>query len=131
MEGFGGLEFVPTVLSILVVLVILFGTLMVLKWVSSLRFGGPGRERRGVRLVEVVERHVIGRSGAILVLRYAGRELVVGVTESSMTPLAEGTIDLRHDETAGGDDGAGDEVEQTPVATTSRLERLRDLTTRR
>ena len=95
MEGFGGLEFVPTVLSILVVLAILFGTLLVLKWVSSLRFGGPGRDRRGVRLVEVVERHVIGRSGAILVLRYSGRELVVGVTESSMTPLAEGTIDLR------------------------------------
>lgn len=121
MEGFGGLEFIPTVLSILVVLAILFGTLMVLKWVSALRFGGPGRDRRGVRHVEIVERHVIGRSGAILVLRYAGRELVVGVTESSMTPLAEGTIDLRTSE---------DEDLPVPAAV-SRLDRLRDLTTRR
>ena len=125
MEGFGGLEFVPTVLSILVVLAILFGTLLVLKWVSSLRFGGPGRDRRGVRLVEVVERHVIGRSGAILVLRYSGRELVVGVTESSMTPLAEGTIDLRD---AGEEDSGPAPI---PVVPPSRLDRLRDLTTRR
>ena len=125
MEGFGGLEFVPTVLSILVVLAILFGTLLVLKWVSSLRFGGPGRDRRGVRLVEVVERHVIGRSGAILVLRYSGRELVVGVTESSMTPLAEGTIDLRD---AGEEDSGPATI---PVVPPSRLDRLRDLTTRR
>lgn len=125
MEGFGGLEFIPTVLSILVVLTILFGTLMVLKWVSALRFGGPGRDRRGVRLVEIVERHVIGRSGAILVIRYGGRELVLGVTESSMTPLAEGTIDLR--ETA----AIVDENAAPTPAAPSRLDRLRDLTTRR
>ena len=129
MEGFGGLEFIPTVLSILVVLAILFGTLLVLKWVSALRFGGPGRDRRGSRLVEIVERHVIGRSGAILVLRYGGRELVVGVTESSMTPLAEGTIDLRGDLAEADDAGV---EEHSPVENRpGRLDRLRDLTTRR
>lgn len=133
VEGFGGLEFIPTVLSIVVVLVVLGATLLALRWVSSLRFGGSGRERRGVKLVDIVERHVIGRSGAILVMRYGGREYVVGVTESSITPLTEGVIDLRVDGAAGHGkavDGVAADGGQVKAAA-SKLERLRDLTTRR
>ena len=123
MEGVGGLEFIPTVLSICIVLAVLLATLFALRWVSSLRFGGPGRDRRGSKLVDVVERHVIGRSGAIIVMRYGGREHVLGVTDASITHLAEGTIDLRVEEADAGTDGASPK--------TSRLERLREKTVRR
>lgn len=123
MEGFGGFEFIPTVLSILVVLIVLMATLFALRWVTSMRFGGPGRDRRGDKLVDIVERHVIGRSGAIVVMRYGGREHVLGVTDSSITHLADGTIDLRVEADEPGSPQA--------VPTASRLERLREKTVRR
>ena len=90
-----GLEVVPTAISILVVLAVLAGTLLVLRWVSSLRMGGSRRDRRNGNSVTVVERHSLGRTGSIVVMRYAGREHVLGVTEASITHLADGTIDLR------------------------------------
>ena len=123
MEGLGTLEFVPTVVSILVVLAVLFATLFALRWVSSLRFGAPGRDRRSTKMVDIVERHVIGRSGAIIVMRYGGREHVLGVTDSSITPLAEGTIDLRVED--------AESTAGLSTPTRSPLERLRDKTVRR
>ena len=90
-----GLEVVPTALSIVVVLAVLAATLMVLRWVTSMRFGGSRKDRRTGNVLTVVERHTMGRNGAIVVMRYAGREHVLGVTESSITHLVEGTIDLR------------------------------------
>ena len=85
-----------TILAILSgILAVLAGTLLVLRWVSSLRMGGSRRDRRNGNSVTVVERHSLGRTGSIVVMRYAGREHVLGVTEASITHLADGTIDLR------------------------------------
>ena len=92
VEGF---DVVPTLLSIGVVLAVLAGTLMVLRWITSMRFGGSTRPRDTGTSLSIVERHPMGRNGALIVMRYGGREHVLGVTESSITPIAEGTIDLR------------------------------------
>lgn len=90
-----GLEIVPTIVSIVVVLFVLGATLFVLRWATTGRAGNVRRNRRSAPLVEIVERHAVGRNGALIVIRYGGEEHLLGVTDSSIGPIAEGTIDLR------------------------------------
>lgn len=119
-----GLEIIPTIISIVVVLVVLGLTLFVLRWATTSRTGRVRRSRREAPLIEIVERHSVGRNGSLLVMRYAGEEHVLGVTESSITAIAEGTIDLRDQV---------EDLEERPrkLRASGALETLRNKTVRR
>ena len=120
MEGF---EIFPTIMSIVVVLAVLGATLFILRWATS-RTGSPRKHRHSTPLLEIVERQSLGRNSSLVVVRYAGRERVLGVTDTSITPIAEGTIDLRDlDET--------DADHSQRSGTSSALEALRKKTVRR
>lgn len=94
-----GLEVLPTVLSIVVVLAVLGATLLLLRWATTSRSGRARRHGRPRQLIEVVERQSMGRNSSLVVIRYNGAEHVLGVTESQITQLTEGVIDLRdHDD---------------------------------
>lgn len=126
MEGF---QIVPTAISILVVLAVLAATLMTLRWVTSLGFGQTRRSGKAGSSLNVVERHSMGRSGTLLVVRYGGREHVLGVTESSITHLVEGTIDLRDQIAAEAEAEEADSARRNPVVRT--IEMLREKSVRR
>ncbi len=119
-----GLEVVPTILSIVLVLAVLGATSLILRWATTSR---PGRRRRNGRprqLVEVVERQSLGRNSSLVVIRYNGTEHVLGVTESSITQLADGVIDLR--------DLDDEESDKSPRLRASHaLDALRNKTVRR
>jgi len=119
-----GLEVVPTILSILVVLAVLGATLLLLRWATTSRTGSGRRTGRQRQLIEVVERQSLGRNSSLIVVRYNGTERVLGVTESSITPIADGVIDLR--------DEQEDESHRRPkLSPTHALEALRNKTVRR
>lgn len=120
MEGF---EVLPTIFSIVVVLLGLGATLLILRWATNGRSSKSGRGRNG-QLIEVVERQSVGRNSSLVVVRYNGTEHVLGVTEASITQLTEGTIDLR------GFD-ADDESKRDKANRTKVIEALRDKTVRR
>ena len=120
MEGF---EVLPTILSIVVVLAVLGCTLLLLRWATNTR--GGTRRGRSTSLVEVVERQSIGRSSSLVVVRYNATELLLGVTESSITQLSEGVIDLREAEVA------VDDAARTRLRPSMALESLRARTVRR
>lgn len=120
MEGF---EVLPTIFSIVVVLLGLAATLFILRWATNGKSGKSGRGRSG-QLIEVVERQSVGRNSSLVVVRYNGTEHVLGVTESSITQLTEGTIDLR------GFD-ADDEPKKGRASRSKTIEALRDKTVRR
>lgn len=131
-----GVAIIPTVLSIAIVLAVLGLTLFILRWATRTRTPGGRRNRRSEQLVSIVERHSVGRNGAVVVMRYGATEHVLGVTETSITPLAEGVAD--RDETLAGEevidlsepaDGDVDEVRKGRVAT--RLDAVRERTVRR
>ncbi|MGI9607328.1 MAG: flagellar biosynthetic protein FliO [Acidimicrobiales bacterium] len=117
-----GIDVVSTTISVVVVVGILVGTLIALRWVSRFRFRGNNRGD-GTGL-EVVDRQTLGRTGALVVVRYAGREHLIGVTESNVQHLIEGDvvdvdpIDLRNEDESG----------SVPIRI---LESLRDKTARR
>lgn len=119
MEGF---EVLPTILSIVVVLAVLGATLLLLRWATASR--GGARRGRGTSSIEVVERQSIGRSSSLVLVRYNGTELLLGVTESTITQVADSVIDLRETR----------EPEETPrprVRPSTALETLRAKTVRR
>ena len=123
-----GTAILPTLVSIVVVLAVLGATLFILKWASQWRMKSRRRSNPAQR-VEVVERHAVGRSGAIVVIRHGDTEHVLGVTEQSITPITSGaapkeptddgdsTIDLR------------DESSRRP-GLAGRLDALRERTVR-
>lgn len=119
-----GLEVVPTILSIVLVLAVLGVTLLLLRWATTSRPGSGRRGGRSRHLVEVVERQSIGRNSSLVVIRYNGTEHVLGVTESSITQLADGVIDLR--------DPDDEKIEKAPKLRPGQaLEALRNKTVRR
>lgn len=119
MEGF---EVLPTILSIVVVLAVLGATLFMLRWATGTRGSGSGRRKTG-QLIDVVERQSVGRNCSLVVIRYNNTERLLGVTETSITALGEGVIDLR--------ETASDEAPQRPrVRASSALESLRAKTVR-
>jgi len=100
-----GTAILPTLVSIVVVLAVLGATLFLLRWASQWRM--KSRRRNPKHRVDMVERHPVGRSGAIVVIRHGDTEHVLGVTEHAITPIsssaapteptdeADSTIDLR------------------------------------
>jgi flagellar protein FliO/FliZ len=56
--------------------------------------GGSMRRRRGPAEVEVLLRQPVGRRASIAVVRAGGRGLVLGVTEHTITLLAEDEPDV-------------------------------------
>lgn len=54
--------------------------------------GGTGGRRRGLP-VEVVARHAVGRRSSVALVRAGGRGLVLGVTDHTITLLAETDAD--------------------------------------
>jgi flagellar biogenesis protein FliO len=102
-----GTAILPTLVSIVVVLAVLGATLFLLRWASQWRM--KSRRRNPKHRVDMVERHPVGRSGAIVVIRHGDTEHVLGVTEHAITPIsssaapteptdeADSTIDLRDD----------------------------------
>ena len=118
-----GLEIFPTIMSIVVVLAVLGATLFILRWATT-RTGSPRKQRRSTPLLEIVERQSLGRNSSLIVVRYAGTERVLGVTDSAITPIAEGTIDL-HDL----DEGPSEQSRK--LGASNALESLRNKTVRR
>ncbi len=119
-----GLEVLPTILSIVVVLAALGATLLLLRWATTSRSGRARRNGRQGQLIEVVERQSVGRNSSLVVIRYNGAEHVLGVTESQITQLTEGTIDLRdHDDE--------DPDVRSRVSPSRTLDALRNKTVRR
>ena len=102
-----GTAILPTLVSIVVVLAVLGATLFLLRWASQWRM--KRRRRNPKHRVDMVERHPVGRSGAIVVIRHGDTEHVLGVTEHAITPISsaaapkeladdsDSTIDLRDD----------------------------------
>ena len=54
--------------------------------------GGPSARRRGLP-VEVLARYALGRRASVAVVRTGGRGLVLGITDHTVTLLAEGDPD--------------------------------------
>jgi flagellar biogenesis protein FliO len=127
-----GVAIIPTVLSIAIVLAVLGLTLFILRWATRTRTPGGRRNRRSEQLVSIVERHSVGRNGAIVVMQYGTTEHVLGVTETSITPLAEGItqLDEPDDDVIDLSDSTDtEEVRKGRVA--SRLDAVRERTVRR
>lgn len=54
--------------------------------------GGPSARRRGLP-VEVLARHTLGRRASVAVIRAGGKGLVLGITDHTVTLLAEADPD--------------------------------------
>jgi flagellar protein FliO/FliZ len=54
--------------------------------------GGTGGRRRGLP-VEIIARHAVGRRSSVALVRAGGRGLVLGVTDHTITLLAETDVD--------------------------------------
>lgn len=125
-----GTAILPTLVSIVVVLAVLGATLFLLRWASQWRV--KSRRRNPKHRVDMVERHPVGRSGAIVVIRHGDTEHVLGVTEQAITPITScpaprepdaddaSTIDLRDEST--------DPTRRAGLA--GRLDALRERTVR-
>lgn len=125
-----GVAILPTIVSIMIVLLVLGGTLLVLRWASGWRM----KSRRGntEQRVEMIERHPVGRNGSLVVILHAGTEHVLGVTEESITPIAQvaAPVDLTDDDSTIDLRGAsGDRERRRGVS--GRLDSLRERTVRR
>ena len=80
-------------LRLVISLVVVFG--LMAGCASLMRrsgMGGPSTKRRGLP-VEVLARHSLGRRASVAVIRAGGRGLVLGITDHTVTLLAEGDPD--------------------------------------
>jgi flagellar protein FliO/FliZ len=97
------------------------------------RRGGLGS--RGVRttaLIDVVARHGLGRSSSLVVVNVADRALVLGVTDTSITLLADvDPEDMDEDPAAPGMVPAEGVLRTPQTAWKDTLEQLREKTVRR
>ena len=67
---------------------------------------GGGRRRRGHAIrIEVLARQPLGRTASVAVVMAGGRALVLGVTETQVTLLAEADTEAMAREAAGGGSG--------------------------
>jgi flagellar biosynthetic protein FliO len=90
--------------------------------------GAAGRS--GAR-VEVVARQGLGRNASLVVVRALERALVLGVTESSVSLLADGDVSLLDLADAPGTVRSVDGLDARPSAWKAVVEQLRDRTARR
>jgi len=123
--------------SLFLRLVVSLGVVLLLVRVASglLQRGGTGRvrRRRGPAEVEVLLRQPVGRRASISVVRAGQRALVLGVTDHTITLLAEDDPDVlvplapEAPRTASPADGSA----AAPSAWTAIVDALRDRTVRR
>lgn len=128
-----GPEIIPTIVSITIVMLALAATLAALRWATKNRGVTKQKGRRKKSSVEISERHSVGRNASVIVVRYAGREHLLGITESQITPISEGTIDLRDtaaQENERAEKNASGEDQDTKTVNRA-LDALRDRTVRR
>jgi flagellar protein FliO/FliZ len=95
-------------------------------------FGAPGRHRS--MPIEVVARHGLGRRSSVALVRAAGRGLVLGVTDTQVTLLAETDPDdlLSFLETPDGAAPlAGQDGRPSPFAWKAVVDALREKSARR
>ena len=96
--------------------------------------GLVGSRRNGRATIEVVARQPFGKSASVAIVKAAGKALVLGVTETSITVLAEADpdaldIDLTQSEAQWTAPPGGDTRPSQPWKTL--LEQLRERTVRR
>lgn len=114
---------------------VVFGLMMLAAKVAKNRgFAGAGGRKGGRATIEVLARQQFGKSASIAVIRAAGKSLVLGVTDMSVTVLAEADpdaldIDLTGPEAQWTAPSGGDTRPSQPWKTL--LEQLRERTTRR
>jgi len=64
------------------------------------RFGTPGAAARGAPVtIEVLARQGLAKNASVAVVRAGGHELVLGVTDHTVTVLAQGGAPVEHDAT--------------------------------
>jgi flagellar protein FliO/FliZ len=93
------------------------------------RRGGLAPSAKTSATVEIVARHGLGRNSSVIVVRAVERALVLGVTESSVTLLADadaGVLTIEPPEL-----GAPPGMADRPIAWKTALELLRERTVRR
>jgi flagellar protein FliO/FliZ len=114
---------------------VVFGLMVVAAKVAKNRgFAGAGGRKGGRATIEVLARQQFGKSASIAVIRAAGKALVLGVTDMSVTVLAEADpdaldIDLTGPEAQWTEPSGGDTRPSQPWKTL--LEQLRERTIRR
>ena len=114
---------------------VVFGLMMLAAKVAKNRgFAGAGGRKGGRATIEVLARQQFGKSASIAVIRAAGKSLVLGVTDMSVTVLAEADpdaldIDLTGPEAQWTAPSGGDTRPSQPWKTL--LEQLRERTIRR
>jgi flagellar biosynthetic protein FliO len=81
-----------SVVSLLFRVVVSLGVVIGLLWLAA-RVLGQGKLTSGLRSrttpIEVLARHSVGRRASVTLVRTAGRGLVLGVTDSTVTVLAD------------------------------------------
>jgi flagellar protein FliO/FliZ len=114
---------------------VVFGLMLLAAKVAKNRgFAGAGGRKSGRATIEVLARQQFGKSASIAVIRAAGKALVLGVTDMSVTVLAEADpdaldIDLTGPEAQWTAPSGGDTRPSQPWKTL--LEQLRERTIRR
>jgi flagellar protein FliO/FliZ len=95
--------------------------------------GMGGAPRRTATHVEVVARQGIGRGSSVVVVRAAERALVLGVTESSISLLADADVAVLElpTDAPGIAQSEGGPLKARPAAWKDTLEHLRERTVRR
>ena len=73
---------------------VVFGVMVLAaKVVKNRGFAGAGGRKGGRATIEVLARQPFGKTASIAVIRAAGKALVLGVTDTSVTVLAEADPD--------------------------------------
>ena len=87
------MEYWPQVLSVIgllaVVLLVLVGAYCFTRWAGPNLSGGLFAAGRGGRRLQVLDRAVVGRDQALLVVKAGQRYLLLGCTSAGLTLLAE------------------------------------------
>src|SRR5687767_2059432 len=98
------------VVSLGIVLALMAGAAALLRRTGA---GGGVSRRRGLP-IEVVARHAVGRRSSVALVRAGGRGLVLGITDHTITVLAETDPESLVPEVQASEQQAG-----TPAATTT------------
>ena len=138
-----------SIFALMARLVVSLGVVLGLMWVAAKLLQRQTGGSRGGRLarttpISVLARQSLGKNSSVAVVHAAGKALIVGITDSQVTLLAEGTIEELTEEpqdpattiTAAAGTRAPWAAPRTPGAAafspwTAMLETLRDRTTRR
>ena len=138
-----------SIFALLARLVVSLGVVLGLMWLAAkllARQSGGGRSARLAKVspISVLARQSLGKNSSVAVVHAAGKALIVGITDSQVTLLGEGSIEVVEEEdvdpattiTAAARTRSPWAAPRNPGAAafspwTAMLETLRDRTTRR